>query len=82
MVYPTINLPPIQEVIPEASPEYPTDDQDKRWNAHCTELVTAFAKEHGTVRTHYPFDAPDGSTDDTVQLDSEGRVQVLDGGVA
>ena len=80
MIYPTINLPRIEEVIPDADPTEPSDEHDRAWNAHCTGLVEAFAREHGTVRTHYPFDLPDGSSDDTVALDGEGRIIILDGG--
>ncbi|QKN87723.1 hypothetical protein IXEL_22 [Microbacterium phage Ixel] len=81
MTYPTINLPRIEEVVPGAFPSMPTDDEDRAWNAHCTELVKAFAKEHGIVRTHYPFDLPDGSSDDTVTLDDSGEIIILDAGV-
>lgn len=81
MIYPTITLPRIEEVVPGVDPENPTDDEDRAWNAHCTSLVEEFARTHGTVRTHYPFDLDDGSSDDTVTLDDEGRVIILDGGV-
>lgn len=81
MTYPTINLPPIEEVIPGVFAGFPTDEQDRQWNEHCTELVIAFAKEHGVVRTHYPFDLPDGSSDDTVTLDKNGDIVILDAGV-
>lgn len=83
MIYPTITLPPIEEVVPGVDPENPTDEQDRAWNAHCAELVLAFAREHGGyVRTHYPFDAEDGSTDDTVHLDANGAILVIDQGVS
>lgn len=82
MVFPTITLPTIQEVVPGVNPLDPTDDEDRAWNAHCTELVKAFAQEHGIVRTHYPFDHEDGSSDDTVALDTEGEIMILDGGVS
>lgn len=83
MPFPTINLPRIEEVVEGVTnPEQPTDEQDRAWNAHCTELVINFAKEHGIVRTHYPFDAEDGSTDDTVTLDVLGEVMILDAGAS
>lgn len=80
-MYPTITLPPVEYVVAGADPENLTDEQDKAYNAHCTELVKDFAREHGTVRTHYPFDLPDGSSDDTVALNDEGELVILDGGV-
>lgn len=80
MTYPTITLPPIEEVVPGTDPKHPTDEQDRAWNAKCTELVKAFAAEHGVIRTHYPFDLADGSSDDTITLDEDGEVVILDGG--
>lgn len=79
-MYPTLTLPAVQEVFPFVDPKHYTDEVDRAYNVHCTGLVKAFAAAHGTIRTHYPFDAPDGSTDDTVTLDADGNVVVLDEG--
>ena len=79
-MYPTINLPRIEDVVPGVDPEHVTDEEDRTYNAHCTALVEEFARANGgTVRTHYPFDREDGSTDDTVVLGYSG-LSVVDEG--
>lgn len=79
-MYPTIIMPTVQEVIPGVEPQDVTDEQDRAYNAHCTALIIEKVPEGSYARTHYPFDLPDGSSDDTVALDGEGRIIILDGG--
>lgn len=85
----TLELPPHAMVVKLADPDSITDDEDIEYNAWCTAKVTAElldVRESGMepplLKTHYPFDAPDGSTDDTVSLDRDGLVVIVDGGAA
>ena len=81
MTYPTVQMPRIEEVVPGVDPENPTDAEDRAWNAHCTALALEALKGSQYVRTHYPFDLPDGSSDDTITLDEDGQIVVVDAGV-
>ena len=80
-MYPTITMPTLDEVVPGANPENPTPEQADAYNAHCTELVRKALESSEYVRTHYPFDLPDGSSDDTLALDGAGEIITVDEGV-
>lgn len=79
-MYPVVVLPAITDVISGVDPENVTDDQDRFWNAHCTAIVRAALEQSPYVRTHYPYDLPDGSSDDTVTLDDDGEIVIVDEG--
>ncbi len=87
----TIELPPHSHIIPGADDANPSDEHDEAYNAWATDLLTRAlleeraAKAEGDdspplVKTHYPHDALDGSTDDTLSLDREGLIVVIDTG--
>lgn len=79
MTHPTLTLPEPKKVLGRKVGASLSDEQDIAYNAECTRLVReAIAKEGGPVRTHYPFDAEDGSTDDLVGLDDEGELVILE----
>lgn len=85
----TLIMPTIVDVVPGANPDAVNDEEDIAYNAHCTELVRSelvrereAGHEPPTLRTHYPFDAMDGSTDDTVSLNRDGDVVIIDAGAA
>ena len=80
-MYPTITMPTLDEVVPGANPESPTPEQADAYNAHCTELVRKALGSSDYVRTHYPFDLPDGSSDDTLTLNGAGEILTVDEGV-
>lgn len=79
-MYPTITMPTLEEVVPGVNPLAPTDQQDRYYNNHCTRLVRDALAVSPIIRTHYPYDRPDGSTDDTVTLDAEGNITIVDEG--
>lgn len=87
----TVVIPPHSEVIAGADDADPSDEHDEAYNAWATEKLTQAlleeraAKPEGDtspplVKSHYPHDAPDGSTDDTLSLDRDGRIVVIDTG--
>lgn len=80
-MYPTLVLPTIDQVFPGVDPANPTPQASDAYNLHCTGLVREALAAHGTIRTHYPFDLPDGSSDDTVTLGASGEIVVVDPGV-
>lgn len=59
-----------------------TDEQDIAYNQECNRLIKEALASEPEVKTHYPFDLPDGSSDDTVALDDNGEIFVVDAGAA
>lgn len=83
----TLTMPDHSVVVPGYQlHDEVTDEQDIAYNQECNRLILAALAEDDslvpTVKTHYPFDAPDGSTDDTLGLGLEGEIIVLDTGAA
>lgn len=86
----TLTMPDHSIVVPGYKlHDVVTDEQDIAYNQECNRLITeALEAERAAgalvpmIKTHYPFDKPDGSTDDTLGFGSEGELFVLDTGAA
>jgi len=83
----TITIPPHSAIVAGADDDDPSDEHDIAYNAWATETLTralleerARGVEPPLVKSHYPHDAPDGSTDDTLSLDRDGLIVVIDAG--
>lgn len=81
MTYPTLTLPPIDQVVPGADPAHPNPADSDVYNAHCTDVIRFALGQSEYIRTHYPYDLPDGSSDDTLTLGDDGEIVVVDPGV-
>lgn len=87
----TLTMPDHSVIVPGyvAGETVVTDEQDIEYNRLCNQIITnALVAERSAgslvpmVKTHYPFDLPDGSSDDTVSLGHDDEIIVVDTGVA
>lgn len=87
----TLTMPDHSVVVPGyvAGETVVTDEQDIEYNRICNQIITTELESQRSsgvlvpmAKTHYPFDMPDGSSDDTVSLGHEGEIIVLDTGAA
>lgn len=79
----TLTMPDHSIVVPGYKPHDPvTDAQDIAYNQECNRLILEALGIEPEVKVHYPFDAPDGSTDDTLGLNEDGAIVVLDSGAS
>lgn len=74
----TLIMPTKPEVIPDWQG---TPEQEDEYNQECNRLIVEALQSDEYIRTHYPFDRPDGSSDDTLTLGDEGEIVVVDPGV-
>lgn len=79
MVYPTLKMPTKPEVVQDWTG---TPEQEEQYNQECNRLIVeALQSSGGYIRTHYPYNLPDGSSDDTLMLGEDGQIIVIDEGV-
>lgn len=85
----TLTMPDHSIVVPSYKlGDEVTDEQDIAYNQACNQIITTAlvaGRSAGSlvplVKTHYPFDLPDGTSDDTVSLGHEDEIVVIDTGV-
>lgn len=86
--YEVLVLPAIDELLPNADPKNPADEDDIFYNQYCTDMIKQrllTKKDRGErveLKTQYPKDevTEDYDSRDTVTLDDDDEIVVIDFG--